>query len=109
MEATLTVDTSKFNMACGVYVTEMKKTPREVVTEQAGLLMVDLGRNLPPKDPDKTKATIEKSVMGRFGIISTSTVENTFVQGEGGKSGHGDVLWLGANANALLVSPKKTT
>jgi len=107
MQASLTIDTTKFNLGCGVYVTELKKTPREVVMEQAGLLMVDLGRNLPPKDPEKTKATIEKSVLGKFGTISTSTDANTFTVGSGGKEGHGDVHWIGANATSLFGVAKE--
>ena len=109
MEATVTVDLSKFNTACAIYSSELKKTPREVVSEQSGLLMVDLGRNLPPRDPDKTKANIEKSVYGKFGIISTIPrlkILSFKVKAEG-KSGHGDVLWLGANSNALFGVAKE--
>lgn len=102
MNATVSVDLSKFNTACAVYSNELKKTPREVVTEQSGLLMVDLGRNLPPRDPDKTKATIEASVNRKFSILSTSTVENTFTAGGGGKEGHGDVHWIGSSSQALF-------
>lgn len=108
MEATLTIDTSKFNTACGVYVTSLKKTPREVVTEQAGLLMVDLGRNLPPKDPDKTKSTIADDVNRKFSILSTSTEANTFTVGIGGKEGHGDVHWIGSSSNTLFGITKES-
>jgi hypothetical protein len=102
MEATVSVDVSKFNTGCIVYATELRKTPREVVTEQAGLLMSDLGRNLPPRDPEKTKDSIEKGVNKKFSILGTSTVDNTFVLGGGGKAGHGDVLWIGSTSQALF-------
>jgi hypothetical protein len=102
MEATLTVDLTKFNVGCAVYAAELKKTPREVVTEQAGLLMSDLARNLPPRDPDATKQKIETSVNRKFSILATSTADNTFIAGGGGKEGHGDVHWIGSTANSLF-------
>jgi hypothetical protein len=107
MEATVSVDVSKFNVACQVYVSELRKTPREVVTEQAGLLMADLGRNLPPRDPEATKTKIEEGVTKRFAILNTSTADNTFVSGGGGKSGHGDVLWIGSTSNSLFGVAKE--
>lgn len=107
MEATVSIDLTKFNTACVVYSNELKKAPKDVVTEQAGLLMVDLGRNLPPRDPDKSKANIEASVNRKFSIINTSTVDNTFTQGSGGKEGHGDVLWISANSQALYGVAKE--
>jgi len=107
MEASLTIDTSKFNTACGVYVTQLKKAPREVVTEQAGLLMVDLGKNLPPRDPDKTKEKIASDVNRKFSILSTSTEANTFTVGNGGKEGRGDVHWIGSSSNSLFGITKE--
>jgi len=108
MEASLTVDATKFNTACTVYSTELRKTPREVVTEQVGLLMADLGKNLPPRDPEKTKDSIAKGVNKKFSILSTSTVDNTFVLGGGGKAGHGDVLWIGASSQGLFGVAKES-
>lgn len=107
MQASISVDTSKFDVGCAVYSAELKKTPREVVTEQSGLLMVDLGRNLPPKDPDKTKASIEAGVHKKYSILSTATVDNTFVLGGGGKAGHGDVLWVGSSSKSLFGIAKE--
>jgi hypothetical protein len=107
MTGSISVDLTKFNTACVVYSNELKKTPREVVTEQAGLLMADLGKNLPPRDPDATKAKIEQGVTRKFAILSTSTADNTFVAGGGGKAGHGDVLWIGSTANSLFGIAKE--
>lgn len=107
MTGSVTVDVSRFNVACTVYANELRKAPRDVVAEQAGLLMVDCGRNLPPREPEKTKATIEKTVQGRFGLLNTSTINNTFTVGSGGKEGHGDVHWVGSTSSLLFGIAKE--
>lgn len=100
MTGELSIDLTRFNTGCAVYANTLKLAPKDVVSQQAGLLMLDLARNLPPKDPEKTKATIQKAVQDRFSILTAPGTD--FSVGSGGKEGRGDIHWIGSSPSLLF-------
>jgi hypothetical protein len=97
---TADLDISGWNAKAARYVTELGIDGQKVIKTQAGLLVRTLINLTPPRKLGESQKAIDHNVKARFGLVSS--LSTGFVQGNGGKAGHGDVRWLFSTPHLLM-------
>jgi hypothetical protein len=95
MKMTIETDLTNFSRGMAGYVDRLGLQGPVVLRKETGELAKTLIRLTPPRDPDKTRKSIESGVRSKFSELEISTQR-------GSQMGKGEVTWYAANSRYLF-------